>query len=239
MLKIDAPPETLFPVTHGDSARLRVGQRVFAIGNPFGLERTLTVGIISSLNRTLPSQNGRTMSSIIQLDAALNSGNSGGPLLDSRGRLIGMNTAIASPSRTGENTGIGFAIPIATVTRVVPQLIEHGRVIRADIGIAKVFETQNGLLIAALTRGGPAERAGLRGFRILRTQRREGPFVYEEWRVDRSRADLIVGVDGKPVRTVDVLLDIVESKKPGQEVIVTAIREKREVRFAVTLGTEE
>ena len=132
VLHIDAPPELLWPVYFGDSTRLKVGQRVFAIGNPFGLERTLTTGIVSSLNRTLPARNNRTIKSIIQIDAAINPGNSGGPLLDSHGRLIGMNTAIAS--RTGQNTGVGFAIPVSNIARVVPELIEKGHVVRPETG---------------------------------------------------------------------------------------------------------
>jgi S1-C subfamily serine protease len=154
VIKIDAPPDSLYPVTLGDSAHLRVGQRVFAIGNPFGLERTLTTGIISSLNRELPTRNSRTIKSVIQIDAAINPGNSGGPLLDSHGRLIGMNTAIAS--KTGQNTGVGFAIPVGMIGRVVPQLIEKGKVTRPEIGISRVYQTEVGLLIATLVPGGPA-----------------------------------------------------------------------------------
>lgn len=239
VLRIKAPEDSLFPVSIGDSTHLKVGQKVFAIGNPFGLERTLTVGIISSLNRSLRSQTGRTMKSIIQLDAALNSGNSGGPLLNSKARLIGMNTAIASPSGTGENTGIGFAVPAATIRRVVPELIEHGKVTRADVGIARVYETERGLVVAALSPGGPAEKAGLRGFRIVRRQRREGSFIYEERRVDRSYADLITAIDGKSIRTADQLLDIVESKRPGDRVSVSIIRDDKETNVAVVLGEEE
>ena len=237
VLKIDAPRETLFPVVAGDSSKLRVGQKVCAIGNPFGLERTMTVGIISSLNRSLPSRSGRTMKSIIQIDAALNRGNSGGPLLDSRGRLVGMNTAIASS--TGQNTGVGFAIPVNTVRRVVPQLIKNGRVIRPDIGITRVYETDRGLGIATLTPGGPADRAGLRGFRIVKNQKRRGPFIYEETRIDRSYADLVTAVDGKPVRTADELLGAVEKKRPGDEVIVTVIREGQEVSVRVRLSVSD
>ncbi len=239
VLRIEAPKETLFPVEFGDSTRLKVGQQIYAIGNPFGLERTMTVGIVSSLNRTLSSRNGRKMKFIIQIDAALNSGNSGGPLLNSQGRFIGMNTAIANPSQSGESTGIGFAIPAATIARVVPQLLEHGRVIRADIGIARVYQTEEGLVIAALSPGGPAEQAGLRGFRIIRRQRRQGPFIYEETRVDRDYADRIVAIDGRRVRTADELLEIVESKKPGDTVTVSVVREDQEIKIAVTLGTDE
>lgn len=239
VIKIDAPPETLYPVELDDSSQLRVGQKVYAFGNPFGLERTLTMGIISSLQRTLPSKSGRMMKSIIQIDAALNRGNSGGPLINTRGCLIGMNTAIANPSQTGENTGVGFAIPVNSIKRVVPELIRHGRVIRPDIGISRVYETERGLLVAAVSRGGPAESAGIRGFRLVREQYRRGPFVYEETRVDRDHADLIVAIDGQPIRTTDELLDIVEQKKPGDEVAVSVIRDRRQTDIRVRLGTGE
>jgi len=237
VLKIDAPAKTLFPVELGDSSHLRVGQKVYAIGNPFGLERTMTTGIISSLNRTLPSRSGRLMKQIIQIDAALNRGNSGGPLLDSRGQLIGMNTAIAST--TGENTGVGFAIGANVISRVVPQLIQNGRVIRPDIGITRVMETEDGLLVATLAEGGPAEEAGIRGFTILRETRRRGPFVYEQTRIDRGTADLIVACDGQPVSNVDDLLSIVEAKRPGENVRLTIVREGREMDVQVPLRASE
>ncbi|HPM79491.1 MAG TPA: trypsin-like peptidase domain-containing protein [Candidatus Anammoximicrobium sp.] len=237
VLRVTAPRELLFPVEFGDSSPLKVGQNVYAIGNPFGLERTMTTGIISSLNRSLPSRSGRTMKSIIQIDAALNRGNSGGPLLDSRGRLIGMNTAIAS--HTGENTGVGFAIPVNSISRVVPQLIQNGRVIRPDLGITRVLQTEQGLVIATLTPGGPAERAGLRGFRIIKNQRRFGPFVNEEIQIDRDYADLIVAVDGQPVKSADDLLSAIESRRPGEETVVTVMREGRQVNVGVVLGAEE
>jgi S1-C subfamily serine protease len=238
VLKIDAPAETLYPIELGDSTRLRVGQKVFAIGNPFGLDRTLTVGVLSSLNRKLPSRaGGREMESIIQVDAALNRGNSGGPLLNSDGSLIGMNTAIAS--QTGENTGVGFAIPVNTVKRVVPQLIEHGRVIRPVIGIASVYETDAGVVIVELVPGGPAERADLRGFRLVRKRERRGPYIYERTYVDRDYADVILSVDGIPVKTGDELLDIVEGKKPGDRLIVRVLRESRQVDVLVILDESE
>ncbi|MCH5376174.1 MAG: trypsin-like peptidase domain-containing protein [Planctomycetes bacterium] len=235
--RIGAPSTDLYPVQFGNSSTLKVGQKVFAIGNPFGLERTMTVGIISSLNRSLPARNARMMKSIIQIDAALNQGNSGGPLLDSHGRLIGMNTAIAS--RTGENTGVGFAIPVNNIQRVVPQLIRDGRVIRPDIGITRVYQIEEGLVVATLAPGGPAEQAGLRGFRLVRQQRRRGPFIYEETQIDRSSADLIIAVDGQDVRTADDLLSAIESKRPGDQVLLTVIREGRETRVPVTLGSGE
>lgn len=234
VLKIDAPPDDLEPVELGDSARLRVGQHIYAIGNPFGLERTLTRGIISSLNRSLPGRGGRTMRSIIQLDAALNRGNSGGPLLDSHGRLIGMNTAIASS--TGENTGVGFAIPVNTIRRVVPQLVETGKVVRPDLGINKVYESDDGLVIATLIPGGPAERAGLRGFRVVNSKKSRGPFSYEEKTVDRNSADRIVSIDGQKVKTADDLLNIIEARRPGEEVVIGIVRQGQDFSVRVLLG---
>ncbi|MEX0677704.1 MAG: trypsin-like peptidase domain-containing protein [Pirellulales bacterium] len=237
VLKINAPAESLFPVELGDSTRLRVGQRVYAIGNPFGFERTLSTGIISSLNRTLPSRNHRLIKSIIQIDAAINPGNSGGPLLDSHGRLIGMNTAIASP--TGQSAGVGFAIPVANITRVVPPLIETGRVVRPDAGITHVYPTERGLLIAAMTPGGPAEKAGLRGFQIAKQRRRQGPFTYETRSVDRSAADLIVAVDGELIASPQEFLSLIESKEAGDEVTITVVRGGREVNVPVRLSADD
>ena len=237
VLKIDAPPELLTPIELGDSSKLRVGQHIYAIGNPFGLERTMTTGIISSLNRSLPTKTGRMMKSIIQIDAALNRGNSGGPLLDSRGRLIGMNTAIAST--TGENTGVGFAIPVDTIKRIAAQLIESGRVIRADAGISHVLPTERGLLVVMLTPGGPAERAGLRGFRIVREQERRGPFVVDKRKVDRSQADLIVSVDGEKVTSPDEFLSLIEQHRPGERAILGIVRGGSVVEVPVTLTSEE
>lgn len=238
VLKIDAPADVLFPVNRGESSRLKVGQRVFAIGNPFGLERTLTVGILSSTNRSLPSKSGRTMKSILQIDAALNRGNSGGPLLDSRGRLIGMNTAIASPSGSGENTGIGFAIPASTLERVVPQLIRDGRVIRADAGIAQVYETRRGLLIAQLVEDGPAQVAGLNGFKVVRERAERGGVTFERTYLDRSQADLVVAVDGKPTVSADEFLGAIEQHQPGERAVVTVMRDDRKVDVPVLLGED-
>jgi S1-C subfamily serine protease len=237
VIKVDAPAELLQPVAFGTSNDLRVGQRVFAIGNPFGLERTLTTGIISSLNRSLPTRTGRTIKSIIQTDAAINPGNSGGPLLDSNARLIGMNTAIAS--RTGQSAGVGFAIPVGTLARIVPQLIQRGRVIRPDAGISRVYQSDVGLVVATLTAGGPAERAGLRGFKIVRERRRQGPFMMEFERVDRAGADLIVAVGGQAVRTADDFLSAVESKNPGDQVLITVQREGHRLDIPVVLDAEK
>ncbi len=237
MLQIDAPAESLVPVELGDSTNLRVGQRVFAIGNPFGFERTLSIGIVSSLNRTLPARNNRLIKSVIQIDAAINPGNSGGPLLDSRGRLIGMNTAIASP--TGQSSGVGFAIPVANISRVVPELIARGRVIRPDAGITHVYPTEHGLLVAAMTPGGPAERAGLQGFRIVKGRRRQGPLSYETRTVDRSSADLIVAVDGEEISSASEFLSLIETRKPGDEVVLTIVRGGREIYVPLRLAADD
>ena len=236
VIRVEAPAELLVPVRFGSSHDLRVGQRVFAIGNPFGLERTLTTGIISSLNRSLPTRSGRTIKSIIQTDAAINPGNSGGPLLDSGSLLIGMTTAIAS--RTGQSSGVGFAIPVGTLSRLVPQLIERGRVVRPDAGIARVYQTERGLLVAALAPDGAAERAGIRGFRVMRERRRQGPFVAEFERVDRSAADLIVGIDGEPIGTVDDFLTAIESKQPGERVLIAVERQGHRLDVPVVLEAE-
>ncbi len=223
VLMINAPADLLYPVVFGSSSNLLVGQRVFAIGNPFGLERTLTTGIISSLNRSLPARRTQRMiKSIIQIDAAINPGNSGGPLLDSHGRMIGMNTAIAS--KTGESSGVGFAIPVNTIARVVPQLIQTGKVIRADSGIGLVNLTDRGLRILTVVPGGPAEKAGLQGAKIERQQKRQGLLVFEEQRINLAAADIITAVDGKPVRTGDDFLDFIETKRPGDQIMLTIIR---------------
>lgn len=230
IIKIDAPEKDLFPITMGDSSKLKVGMRVLAIGNPFELERTLTTGIVSSLNRSLELQDNWTIKSIIQVDAAINPGNSGGPLLDLHGRLIGINTAIAS--KTGQSSGVGFAIPVNLVSRVVPELVQHGRVFRPEVGIQRVFETEEGLLVERLTPDGPAERAGIRGPTLLRQRR--GPFIFE--RLDRSTADLLVSVNGKKVRTVAEFRETIQSFKPGDTVKLTVIRDNRRLDVSVELG---
>jgi len=237
ILKIDAPPDSLFPVRFGDSTRLKVGQRIYAIGNPFGLERTLTTGVVSSLDRTLPSRSNRTIKSVIQVDAAINPGNSGGPLLDTHSRLIGMNTAIAS--KTGQNTGVGFAISSNVIARVVPELIANGHVTRPDTGITKVYETDKGLLIAALQPGGPAEQAGLHGFKIVKERKRQGPFVYESTSIDRSSADIITAVNGQPALTADDFLSVIDSFHPGDDVNITVIRDGHETQIRVHLAAGE
>jgi len=237
VLKITASDGLLFPLQWGDSSNLRVGQHIIAIGNPFGLERTMSTGIISSLNRQITSKTRRTIRSIIQIDAALNQGNSGGPLLNSRGELIGMNTAIAT--RSGDNAGIGFSIPVNTVRRVVPQLLSTGRVQRPTIGIMQVFETEKGLLVVNLTPNGPAEKAGLRGSKLERRKVRRGVLVLEQEVIDHSQSDLIVGIDGQTVKKSDDLLSVIESRKSGDQVVLKLIRGGRLLQLPVILGSSE
>jgi len=238
ILKINAPDSLLFPVQWGDSSNLKVGQHVIAIGNPFGFERTMTTGIISSLNRQIDSKvRDRPIKSLIQIDAALNQGNSGGPLMNSRGELIGMNTAIAT--RSGDNSGIGFAIPINTIRRVVPQLLATGRVQRPTIGIMQVVENEKGLLVVNLTPNGPAERAGLRGLKVERKKVRRGPLTIEQSVVDPSQADLIIGIDEKAVKISDDLLGAIETKKSGDQVVLRVVRQGQIVQVPVILGSED
>ncbi len=234
LLRIEAPADQLVPVEWGDSADLRVGQRIYAIGNPFGLERTMSQGMISSLNRQIPSREKRTMRSIIQIDAAINQGNSGGPLLNTRGQLIGMNTAIVSNS--GDFSGVGFAIPVSTLSRIVPLLIRDGRIIRATIGIARVYESERGLLVVDVVPGGPAERAGLQGFRMKTYTTRQGAYSYTQSVLVTSEADLILAVDGKPVPTADELLGKIEQHNPGETVVLTILRDGKQMNVSVTLG---
>jgi 2-alkenal reductase len=211
------------PVAIGSSADLRVGQSVFAIGNPFGLDQSLTTGIISALKRRMPTAGGREVTDVIQTDAAINPGNSGGPLLDSAGRLIGVNTAILSPS--GTNAGVGFAIPVDTVNRVVPELIRSGRIPTPGIGIVAAPEAAatragaEGVVIVEVAPGSPAERAGLRG-------------------VDLNSGvigDVIVGVNGKAVRRLADLTDQLASTKPNDTVTLTVLRDgaRRSVEVSV------
>jgi 2-alkenal reductase len=201
------------PVQVGTSSDLRVGQSAFAIGNPFGLDQTLTTGVISALTRRLPTSTGREIANVIQTDASINPGNSGGPLLDSAGRVIGVNTAIFSP--TGTNTGIGFAIPIDTVNRIVPQIIAEGRVPTPGIGISAADETVSarmgvrGVVIVSVVPGSPAEAAGLQGINP----------------VTGELGDVIVAVDGETVRRVPELTEALEAAGVGNEVELTIARD--------------
>ncbi len=217
------------PLPIGTSHDLRVGQKVFAIGNPFGLERTLTTGIISALNRELPSETGAVIERLIQTDAAINPGNSGGPLLDSAGRLIGVNTAIYSPS--GASAGIGFAVPVDTVNRVVPRLIAQGRYIRPSLGI-RAEEQLNaalsarlgieGVFVLEVEPGSAAERAGIRPARLGR----DAGF---------QTGDVILEVEGRPLRRVAELLAALDWHAPGDTITLTILRDGTRLTITVTL----
>ncbi len=226
VLRISAPPEKLPPILVGTSKGLQVGQKVFAIGNPFGLDETLTTGVVSALGRTIESLTGRKIQNVIQTDAAINPGNSGGPLLDSAGRLIGVNTQIASPS--GASAGIGFAVPVDTVNEVVPELIAHGRIVRPRLGVVPAPEGVmhqmgvSGVLVLAVQDGTGAAKAGLRG-----TERdKDGSFVL---------GDIIVGVAGKDVASYDDLVTALEKQKIGDTVPVKLVRNDRTMTLNVTL----
>jgi len=235
VLKIDAKPEDLRPISMGNSSDLRVGQRAYVLGNPFGWDGTLTTGIISSLNRDLPSRaEGRSMHSLIQTDAAMNPGNSGGPLLNTNSKMIGMCVAIAT--KTGQNAGVGFAIPVNRIKQIVPELISNGRIVRADIGIVEVMETDSGLVVARLDPDGAAAKAGLQGFRRVVQRRRQGPVIYETETIDRSHADRILEVDGQPMRSGVQFRDKVGEYRPGNVIHLTLVRDGKKIEVAVTLG---
>ena len=229
VLKIVAPREKLVPIRVGTSADLQVGQKVLAIGNPFGLDFTLTNGIVSALGRTIQTVSNATIFDVIQTDAAINPGNSGGPLLDSSGRLIGVNTAIYSPS--GASAGIGFAVPVDTVSRIVPELIAHGRVIRPVLGVnlddrLSAYVTRRlgveGALVRDVYRGTGAAEAGLEGT----TVDRKGQVV---------PGDVVQDIDGKPVKSVSDLLGRLGSYRPGDTVTLTAWREGKTRKLRVRL----
>jgi S1-C subfamily serine protease len=216
VIRVDNTRSLPPPIAIGTSEDLKVGQWVFAIGNPFGLDQTLTTGIISALKRRLPSSAGREITNVIQTDAAINPGNSGGPLLDSAGRVIGVNTAILSPS--GTSAGIGFAIPIDSVNRVVPELIRRGSVPTPGIGIVAANEATapragvQGVVILRTVPGSSAERAGLRGMDAN----------------TGKLGDVIVGVNGKPVRRLADLTQELERVGVGKKVPLTVQRDGRE-----------
>lgn len=239
VLRVDRPAEALRPVELGDSDAVFVGQRAIAIGNPFGQEWTLTVGVVSALGRTLPSGTSQfSIPEMIQTDAAINPGNSGGPLLDGNGRVIGVNTMIISNFRV--SSGVGFAIPVNIVKRVVPVLIEEGHYTYAWLGIrGRALERgiaeamglapeQRGALVIEVVQGSPAARAGLRG--SSKTIKLDGASV-------EIGGDVIVAIDDQPVRSMDdLIVYLVKETRPGQKVTLTILREGREQRIEVTLG---
>lgn len=214
VLQIDAPKRLLRPIAVGSSEDLLVGQKVFAIGNPFGLDQTITSGIISALGREIKADTGRVIRGVIQTDAAINPGNSGGPLLDSAGRLIGVNTAIYSPS--GAYAGIGFAVSVDNVNTVVPQLIKHGKVVQPGIGVslaeARIAERLgiDGVLILNVERGGPADDAGLQPTR--------------QYRGEIVLGDIITAVAGEKIHSYDDLRSALEQYEVGTVVEMSIIR---------------
>lgn len=227
VLRLLEPPSELTILPLGDSSELSVGRKVLAIGNPFGLDTTLTVGIVSALDREIRSPSNREIKGVIQTDAAINPGNSGGPLLNSLGQLIGVNTAIYSPS--GANAGIGFAIPVNMVKEVVPQLIAYGKILRPTLGVELASDrwTQRygveGLAIVRVMRGMPADRAGMIG-------------AQRSYRGNIQLGDIITHVDGQPVRNNDEYLSALEQFKIGDTVTITTRRGDNERQFEVTLS---
>ncbi|MFO1271070.1 MAG: trypsin-like peptidase domain-containing protein [Rubrivivax sp.] len=229
VLKIEVP--RLPPIPLGTSRDLQVGQRVYAIGNPFGLDQTLTTGIVSALNREIESFNNRTIRGVIQTDAAINPGNSGGPLLDSAGRLIGVNTQIASPS--GASAGIGFAIPVDEVNRIVPRLIRDGRFVRPALGVTsgppemtRALKLPRGVALVDVARDGPAAKAGLQPFR-----RGRGSEIIP--------GDVITAVDEQEVADLDDMLSQLEKRQPGERVTLSVWREGRTRKQTVTLAPSD
>lgn len=226
VLKIDAPDNLLKPIPLGTSDDLLVGQSVYAIGNPFGFDQTLTTGVISALGREITGVDGSIIKEAIQTDAAINPGNSGGPLLDSRGSLIGVNTSIYSPS--GAYAGIGFSIPVDAVNWVVPELIKHGKILRPTLGIeiapARYVERlgYEGLLIMNVFKGSGAEAAGLRP-------------TYRDREGRTQLGDIIVGIDQTKIRARNDLRLVLENYKPGDEVTLTILREKEETTLKLIL----
>lgn len=227
VLKIKAPADKLRPIPVGQSSTLKVGQSVYAIGNPFGLDQSLTTGVISALGREITSVGGRPIRDVIQTDAAINPGNSGGPLLDSSGRLIGVNTMIYSPS--GASAGIGFSIPVDEVNWVVSDLIKYGQVKRPKIGV-ELLPTQYaqnweviGAMIMGLIPGGSAEKVGLKALE----QTRDGEIIF---------GDIITAIDGKPVKNNNDLYLILEKYAAGDKIEVTYLRSDSEKKVYVELG---
>ena len=236
VIKIDVPKEKLRVIPMGDSSKLKVGQKVLAIGNPFGLGQTLTTGIISSLGRSIRSEAGILIQDVIQTDAAINPGNSGGPLLDSTGKIIGINSAIISP--TGASVGIGFAVPVNTAKRILPELIKKGYVSYPWIGVsvyplipefAKFLDlkVERGAVISEVVKGGPAERAGLRG-------------GDRQVRVGNSLimvgGDVIVEIDGVKVMSSDELIRMIRDHRAGEMVELKVLRKGKFLGIEVTLG---
>jgi len=228
VLKIDAGDLQLTPITAGDSSLLEVGRKVIAIGDPFGLDTTMTVGVVSALGREIDALSGRKIRDVIQTDAAINPGNSGGPLLNSLGQLVGVNTAIFSPS--GANSGIGFAIPVNTVKRVVPELIQYGRVQTPFLGITQIPQPDyyrrlwgiEGVIVLDVVDGAGPQIAGMRGL----SRDRLGRIVL---------GDVIVEIEGEPVRDEDDLASMLERYRGGDSINVTSLRGNQRLNYEIEL----
>ena len=226
VLHIDAPPSKLRPLAIGTSNNLLVGQKVLAIGNPFGFDQTLTTGVISGLGREITSVTRHPIHDVIQTDAPINPGNSGGPLLDSSGRLIGINTAIYSPS--GASAGIGFAVPVDTINRIVPQLIKYGKIARPGLGVNIVSDRiaqrygVDGVIILQVAPGSAAAAAGLHGIH-------QGPAG--RWML----GDVIVGIDGQAIHRQVDLYNALENHKVGDKIKVTVLNDGQKRDVQVTL----
>jgi S1-C subfamily serine protease len=238
VIRFDAPDYLPATIPLGSSEDLYVGQKVIALGNPFGLQRTLTTGVISGLKRPVQTQEGFIIKDLVQTDAAINPGNSGGPLLNSRGELIGINTMIISPS--GGSIGIGFAIPIDSIQRIVPELLEHGAVVRGWIDIAPVplyprlarqlgAPTDWGILVSEVQPGGPAEESGLQGGNRNQYRNVGGMRLY-------LGGDVILSIDGNPVPTIADYLGALERSKPGEAVDVEVLRGTRRLSLRLVLS---
>jgi S1-C subfamily serine protease len=231
VLRIEAPKDKLPPLAVGSSRDLVVGQRVYAIGNPFGLDQSLTTGIISALNREIESFNQRSIRGVIQTDAAINPGNSGGPLLDSAGRLIGVNTQIASPS--GASAGIGFSIPVDEVNRIVPRLIRDGRFVRPSLGVAagapglqRALNLPKGVVVVQIGAASPAAKAGLLPFR----RGNRGEVV---------GGDVITAINDDAVNDLDDMLGLLERRSAGDTVTLTVWRNGQTRKQSVALANAE
>jgi len=238
LLKVDAPADQLHPLALGDSSRVQVGDPVVAIGNPFGLDRTVTSGIVSALQRQIQAPNGFSISHVIQTDAAINPGNSGGPLIDAGGNVIGINSQIATGGGGNGNVGIGFAIPINTAREVANEIEKSGHVEHAFLGInggtitpllarAVNLPVSKGVLVAEVVKGGPADKAGLQGGSTEATI--EGARL-------QLGGDIITEVDGTPVSSMEEVVDAVNGKKPGDELELTVLRQGETKKITVTLG---
>ncbi len=226
VLRLKEPPDDLQSLPLGDSSELSVGRKVLAIGNPFGLDTTLTTGVVSALGREIQAPGGRTIRGVIQTDAAINPGNSGGPLLNSLGQLIGVNTAIFSPS--GASAGIGFAIPVNTVKDVVPQLIAYGKILNPIIGVELASDSWirryriKGVPVVHVYPGLPAANAGMKGARRVS-------------RLEVELGDIITAINGQDIRSNDDYLSAMENYKPGDSVTIRTRRKDQDMSFEVTL----